>query len=152
MVRKREQGISVVGFLIVSAVLAVLLVGGIYTVRKTGWFNMTIGNSAQAPKTGPSHSHSAPNTAGKTSQGGSQSQTTASNTSSNPVSSDTSPPQASDNTSQNGSQTGAGSSNANLPTTGPDDVASQLIGLGFIVAAVGAYIVSRRDVAVRSSL
>lgn len=143
--RRQEQGISMVGFLLTGAVLAAVLVGGIYAVRHVSIFqNTNTTNRTDGTRTNTSEkpaNESAPKTTDSSS-----SDDTARTTPDTPASSDTQTNNA-PAPSQPTTQAPGASNTADLPQTGPLDTFMPLLGVALLTAATSAYVLSRREVA-----
>ena len=165
--RQREQGVSMVGFLAPVVILAVLLVGGVYAVRHSSWFNFGATNSdtssqpeksssdtKKSTKSSPNSTEKRSSTSGDTST---KSQSESSDSSSNSSSSEKQDSASNDSTSQSTPQQTKSSddtssqpatnstADSNLPHTGPADTAASLLGAILLAGAVSTYIISRRE-------
>lgn len=148
--KRSEQGGAIVGFLIASAVLTLLLVGGAYAVRhQPGWVSKEKSSSSQVATTGSSEKSDQPADGDKkTTKDETKSDTTQPADTPKQTTPDT-PAASSQPSGSPVAQDSATSSQSvqTLPQTGPIDVLASLVAVGAVTFALAIYVRSRRDFA-----
>lgn len=153
MQRTNQTG-SVLGFVVVGVILAALLIGGVYIVRQYGenpTNEETTSNPQPRKPENPTNEQRPQDTTSdnRSSNQSSQSSKDDSETKSDRESS--SEPQVSENTTRQDSTTSSrqempttGGDTGQLPQTGPIDDGLQVLGGATLIAAIVAYVRSRR--------
>lgn len=145
--RTRNQGGSVVGFLAVGVLLAVVLIGGLYVVQR---YKSSIDESTEIAVNSQSNDekNTSENANSNTDSTSGSSANNDKSTTNNTDSSTTNNSTTSSSSSQvSGSASSAESSTATtreLPQTGPAETATQMAAISALTFAIVAYLRSRR--------
>lgn len=161
MKQRMQRGGSIVGFIIACIIGAVILVGGVYTLRHVGWFDQTNSDGTskvattsekQSGEKSPDQhstkketSKSSDQKATKTHKSDKKTTKKSSKTIAPEKSKTAEKPSTHHKTTSNTSDTTAIDQTpaVDLPHTGPADVLASVLGIGFLTAAILAYERSR---------
>jgi cytoskeletal protein RodZ len=138
--RKNYQNGSLMGFIVVGVLLALVVIGGLYGLNRYNAQQAAKTVSTDSDKQSSSKSSDSPRTADPKNDDSTSDSSATTDTSSGSGAANSTSKSTSDTTATN---TGGASTQANLPHTGPSDTAFSVIALALISFAATHYVRSR---------